>query len=210
MPITVDDQGQDNRIDLPDDLAGQGTIVIRGRGNRLRIGPGCRFPRVQLEIRGSGCEIDIGERCILVGEFRCRADGTRLRIGAATTSMNLKVTLHEAGQVLIGEDCMFSGDVRMDCSDMHSILDAATGERLNPPADVVIGDHVWVGYGVYVMKGVHVGSHSVVGACSVVTHDVPAGSLVAGTPARVLRAGITWDRRCLPMAGGGRPADAAP
>jgi len=196
---TIDDRGQGNVVDVPTDIQGKLEITLHGNRNRVRIGAGSRFPRATIEVRGSDCEIDIGERCVLIGEFRCREAGTRLVIGAGTTSMNLKITLHEAGSITIGDDCMFSGDVRMDVSDMHSIIDAASGRRINPPADIAIGRHVWIGYGVYVMKGVGIGPDCVVGACSVVTHDLPAGSLAVGAPAKVIRSGITWDRKCLPM-----------
>ena len=196
---TIEDRGQGNVIDLPADIPGKLEIAIHGHRNRVRIGAGSRFPRATLEIRGNDCRIDIGEGCVLIGEFRCRESRTELVIGDATTSMNLKITMHEAGRITIGDDCMFSGDVRMDVSDMHSIIDVASGLRINPPADIAIGRHVWVGYGVYVMKGVSIGPDCVVGACSVVTHDVPANSLAVGTPAKVIRGGITWDRKCLPM-----------
>ena len=48
-------------------------------------------------------------------------------------------------------------------------------------ADIVIGDDVWVGYGAQIMAGVTVGSHSIVGAGAVVTHDVPEFAIVGGT-----------------------------
>lgn len=52
---------------------------------------------------------------------------------------------------------------------------------------ITIGDDVWVGSHVVVLDGVHVGSHSVLAAGAVVTKDVPAGAVVGGNPARVLK-----------------------
>lgn len=57
-------------------------------------------------------------------------------------------------------------------------------------APVSIGDHAWLGEKVCVLKGVSIGKHSVVGAGSVVTRDVPDYSIAAGCPARVLK---TWN-----------------
>jgi acetyltransferase-like isoleucine patch superfamily enzyme len=53
-------------------------------------------------------------------------------------------------------------------------------------SEVVIEDDVWIGYGVIVLKGVRIGRGSVVGAGSIVTKDVPALSIVAGNPAKVI------------------------
>lgn len=53
---------------------------------------------------------------------------------------------------------------------------------------ITIGDNVWIGGGVQVMPGVTIGACSVVAGGSVVVKDVPAGTLVGGNPARVIRA----------------------
>ncbi len=53
--------------------------------------------------------------------------------------------------------------------------------------DVVIGSDVWIGHGSMILSGVTVGDGAVIGACSVVTKDVPPYAVVAGNPARVLR-----------------------
>jgi galactoside O-acetyltransferase len=54
-------------------------------------------------------------------------------------------------------------------------------------ASVVIEDKTWIGFGACILKGVRVGEGAVVGAMSVVTRDVPAYTVVAGNPARVVR-----------------------
>lgn len=51
-------------------------------------------------------------------------------------------------------------------------------------APVVLGDKVWVGHRALILAGVTIGANSIVGACSVVTRDVPEGTVVAGNPAR--------------------------
>jgi phosphonate metabolism protein (transferase hexapeptide repeat family) len=52
---------------------------------------------------------------------------------------------------------------------------------------VAIGNDVWIGHGAVVMPGIAIGNGAVVGANAVVTRDVPAYAIVAGSPARVLR-----------------------
>lgn len=51
--------------------------------------------------------------------------------------------------------------------------------------EVIIGDDVWIGGNVTILPGVKIGSHSIIGACSVVTKDVPEYAIVAGNPATV-------------------------
>ncbi|WP_192815596.1 DapH/DapD/GlmU-related protein [Methylocystis sp. ATCC 49242] len=92
---------------------------------------------------------------------------------------------------------MFSGNVFADVSDMHSIISLDTGKRINPPAPIVIEDHVWIARNVTIAKGVKIGANCVIGAGSVVTKDIEANCVAAGVPARILRRGITWDRRRL-------------
>lgn len=52
---------------------------------------------------------------------------------------------------------------------------------------ILIGDNVYIGYGAIILPGVNVGSNSIIGAYSVVSRDVPPGSVFAGVPARFIR-----------------------
>ena len=93
--------------------------------------------------------------------------------------------------IRIGKNCLFATGVLVYDLDGHP-LDAArrrAGEP-SPPEEilpVVIGDDVWVGSGAVILKGVTIGDRAVVAARSVVTKDVPADSVVAGNPARVVK-----------------------
>lgn len=200
MQVEINDTGRDNRIEIAQDVSRTGPlrIVITGNDNHLRIGAGTRLGSGLIEIRNHQSAIDIGASCVISGELRLRATATRLEIGDETTMMGAHITLHEAGTIRLGRDCMLSGNIWMDVSDMHSILEADTGRRINPPEDIEIGDHVWIGQGVQILKGSRIGDNCVIGARALVSGHIPAGSLAVGSPARILRSGITWDRRRLP------------
>lgn len=88
--------------------------------------------------------------------------------------------------VRIGSDVYLAPHVRFHASG-HDLDDL---ER-HIGAPIVIGDRCWLGAGVVVLPGVAVGADSVVGAGSVVTKDVPPGSIAVGSPARVVKTRAT-------------------
>jgi virginiamycin A acetyltransferase len=61
------------------------------------------------------------------------------------------------------------------------------GDRRRSKGDVVIGNDVWIGFNAIILSGVKIGDGAVIGAGSVVTHDVPPYAIVAGCPARIIR-----------------------
>lgn len=74
-------------------------------------------------------------------------------------------------------------------------------QPLQSKGPITIEDDAWLGYGVIVLAGVHIGAGAVIGAGSVVTRDIPAGAIAVGAPARVVKM-----RDELPaLAGAGRP-----
>lgn len=120
---------------------------------------------------------------------RVVVDGGELRIGHETNVNGLTKILC-AESVRIGRGCTFSWDVQVLDNDFHAItVDGAARPSVAP---VVIGDRVWVGTRALVLKGVTIGDGAVVAAGAVVTRDVPAGAVVAGTPARVVGHADAW------------------
>lgn len=109
--------------------------------------------------------------------------GGHLELGAGTF-VNAGVSLCAAELVRIGRRCQIGPRVMIVDNDFHIAGDPLRRSR---PRPVVLDDLVWVGAGAMVLKGVHVGRGATIAAGSVVTKDVPAGAVVAGVPARVIR-----------------------
>lgn len=95
-------------------------------------------------------------------------------------------------KVKVGDRVLISWDVLIMDSDFHSIFDE-TGNHINRPQPIVIGDDVWLGCRCLILKGVALADGVVVAAASTVTKPV-AGSqvLIGGSPAAVLREKISW------------------
>lgn len=117
-------------------------------------------------------------------------DSPTLRIGNRT-SIGHGVTITCNREVVIEDDVLIAGNCRISDYDGHP---AAMEKRIAgcapDPEDmrpVRICKGAWIGYGALILKGVTIGEGAIVGANSVVTHDVPPHSVVAGPPARVVK-----------------------
>ena len=85
--------------------------------------------------------------------------------------------------VLIGSGCLITD------TDAHPIdwRERRLSNNTKAVAPVVIGDDVFIGARSIILKGVHIGNRSVIGAGSVVTKDIPADSIAAGNPAVIVK-----------------------
>jgi acetyltransferase-like isoleucine patch superfamily enzyme len=146
-------------------------IRLKGRGNRLILGDNVRLRELFMEISGEGCLIEIGKNTHI---------GHDTYIIAGEKNNKLK----------IGEYCALASGIKIRSTDGHDVL--SEGQRVNFAKDIVIGDRVWFGDNVTVLKGVTVGNDSVLGIDAVVTRPVPPNSIAAGNPARVVKQNITW------------------
>ena len=161
--------------------------VSRGRlwfgfaSNRVTMAPGER----------GVFEIGAGGVCAVTGQVRvarsCKVYvAGRLALGAGTY-VNPGTFIFARESVTIGSGCAISWNCSICDDDFHDF--SLTGATSAP---IRIGDRVWIGMNATIVKGVTVGDGAVVAAGSVVVRDVPAGALVGGNPARVLREGVTW------------------
>jgi acetyltransferase-like isoleucine patch superfamily enzyme len=117
----------------------------------------------------------------------------RVRIGRGTL-LNLGVMIAALGLVEIGEHCMFANGCVITDAD-HRFDDPkkpVPWQGFTSKGPTRVGDNVWCGANVVITSGVTIGERCVIGANSVVTEDIPAFSIAAGVPARVLRT-ISYD-----------------
>jgi acetyltransferase-like isoleucine patch superfamily enzyme len=159
-------------------LCVDGSVVVRApRRGAIRIGNHVRLvSRFQANLVGLTQPVVL--QCLGQGRIEI-GDNTGCSAGVFSSRSLIRVGRH----VNIG------GNVRIYDHDFHAIdwQDRRTGDpgRTEP---VMIGDDVFIGANAILLKGVHVGDRSVIGAGSVVTlKDIPPDSVVAGNPARIVK-----------------------
>ena len=112
-----------------------------------------------------------------------------MRIGDHTF-INERCNIRCRQHMLIGRNCAISWAVTIIDSDVHQIFRSGSPQQVHK--DVLIGDRVWIGTNATILKGVKIGNGAIIGAGSVVTSNVPADSISAGSPASVKASDVTW------------------
>jgi acetyltransferase-like isoleucine patch superfamily enzyme len=142
-----------------------------------------------------GVTFEIGREATLrLGRWSWIGHGTKIRIHEGEASIGAKsvlgqeCTISAFQHVSIGRECIVADRVMLIDFD-HGVVEVERPIRLQGiyKRDVSVGHNCWIGYGACILRGVTVGDNAIVGANTVVTKDVAPNSVVAGTPARVLR-----------------------
>lgn len=154
--------------------------------------------------------VQIGNNITFLGRIIIyREPGSKIRINSnclfnSSSFYNFRGMNHSCiiqtgtknASIIIGDKCSFSG-VSIVC-DNHICLgnnvrvgaNSSIADRDGHGAgvsSVFIEDNVWLGMNVQVLKGVHIGKNSVIGAGSIVTKDIPANVIAAGNPCKVIK-----------------------
>jgi acetyltransferase-like isoleucine patch superfamily enzyme len=124
----------------------------------------------------------------------------RYTIGDHTYGKPSVMSWNEGTSLTIGKYCSISADVTIFLGGEHRIDWVSTypfsalweeaksiSGHPSTKGDVIIGNDVWIGYGATLLSGVTIGDGAAIGACSVVTRDVPPYAIAAGNPAQVIR-----------------------
>lgn len=123
----------------------------------------------------------VGDGVFIEAPFHC-SYGFNTRLGD-NVYLNAGCTILDSGTVTIGSRSMLGPNVQIYCAQHHKdAARRAAGEEIALP--VRIGQDVWIGGGAIIMPGITIGDAAIIGAGSVVTRDVAAGTTVVGNPAR--------------------------
>ena len=131
-----------------------------------------------------------------IGMPDCPVNNCTVTIKKGSTSHGTRIWLVEDNSMVeIGEDCMFSFETSIDCSDTHSIYDCVTKDLVNLGKYVKIGNHVWIGRNVHICKNTTIPDNCVIGTHSVLTKNFDVtNSVIAGIPAEIKKSNINWSR----------------
>ena len=134
---------------------------------RIRLGDRIYADRdLVLRACGGGAVV-IGDDVTVNGNVRLIADGGRIEIGS---------------KVMIGPNVvMRPADHGFERDDLP------IKEQERTVGEIIVGSDVWIAANVVLVRGARIGNHSVIGAGSVVTGEIPERSIAAGVPARVIR-----------------------
>ncbi len=111
--------------------------------------------------------------------------GYNIHVGDGVT-INFECVFLDEAPIIIGNHCLI-GPMTGLYTVSHPLDPVHRAEGYVSGQPIVLKDNVWIGGSSTILPGVTIGENAVVGAGSVVTKDVPAGALVVGNPARVIR-----------------------
>lgn len=162
--------------------------------NQIIIGDNFQAVNLKITFKGRNSKLIIGNNVKWSGYILIVGDNREVIIGDNSTSGSTYILSRHAN-VYIGQDCMLSREIEIRSSDVHKIYDINTNKRINHASDVIIEDNVWIAARSIISKGSVVPKGSVIGAASFVNKAFDEENCVlAGSPAKIVKRNIRWER----------------
>ncbi|WP_417220870.1 acyltransferase [Arthrobacter sp.] len=191
-----DDRG--NRIISPTTFTQNVRVDFKGSNNTLIVDPTAKIASLRARFDCDNGVLELGGKSPHRGALRADArvgQDSSIRIGKNVTTTKLCILVAVEGTSLtLGDDVMIASDVGIRTDDAHPIFDVESGRRINWSQDVHIGNHVWIANRAIIRPGTSIGNGSVVGMNSLAKGKFPNNCIIAGTPARVVRRNVAWER----------------
>ena len=172
------------------------SINFHGINNHIVIYEGTKFTNCAM-ILISNMHIEIKKSNFGIVNLKIFGNHSDVSIGNNFSCWGVEIRYKEKNTtVKIGDNCMFSEDILIYPTDVHTIYDQSTGELLNLGKPITIGNHVWCNRDVKILKGSVVGNDVVIAANSLVNKSFfnDNNVILGGQPAKILKRNINWSR----------------
>jgi acetyltransferase-like isoleucine patch superfamily enzyme len=175
-------------------------IIIKGKNNKIKLSKALLYKNFIVNFSGNNKTViieDTAKNIVGLKIVSIRGENQTVEIGHGFSCGGMEIQMNDGNEQLsIGDDCLFSWGIKMRTSDGHSVIDIESGKAINLPKNISIGNHVWIGEDVKLLKGVVIPNNSVIGSYAVVTKAFEnENTVIAGFPAKVVKESVQWDRR---------------
>lgn len=195
--VAIKNFGLNNEIIIKTNLQNVKRISIQidGNNNKIILEKGGTNVDLSIHTKGNNNLTYLGENYRTIkSNMLLFGDNQYIKIGKNAHFGGVGLNAQENTSIEIGDDALFSYGVEIRTTDSHSILDLNTKVRINPAANIKIGNHVWGGTQVLISKGVTIVDDVIIGAKALVVKSILKSHVaIGGVPAKIIKEGITWD-----------------
>jgi len=136
--------------------------------------------------------------CVIIGDSCDIEDGVLFKITQPFSGLNFiqlgnnvfvgaDCQFNSSTQIIIGNDCLIASNTTFVDAGHENVLGTLINTQPCTFERIVLGDDVWIGTHCSILKGVSIGTGSIIGAGSVVNKSIPENQIWAGVPARFIR-----------------------
>lgn len=185
-----------NSIQNVDSLANNDVLFV-GRNNSLILHYPINLVKNKFKFKNNCCvEILSSSHALKNSLFSLAYDNCKISIGRDFSSGGCEFICGEPNcRIEVGDDCMFSNQISVRPSDGHSIYDIQSKKIQNLHKDIVLKNHIWIGYRVVLLKSACLSDNTIVGSGSIVTRKfIQKNIAIAGNPAKIIKENVNWSR----------------
>lgn len=172
------------------------SVNFHGKDNHILIYEGTIFRNCAL-ILISDMYIEIKNSIFQINNLKIFGNSSEVTIGENFSCWGVEIRCHEQKTaVKIGDNCMFSEEILIYPTDVHTIYCENTGKLLNRGKPILIGNHVWCSRGVKFCKGSVIGNDNIISLEAIVTDSTETKNnvIIGGSPAKIIKENINWSR----------------